>query len=265
MARRPKKKQLFNIRLDELSLVDDPGNQEAKVTLFKRADGAQSEEATMADITAVTELTKKLEAALAKMEDQTNSTADLQKKLDALQKENDDLTKAAKESQGKKPNDKMGDEDDDMMKGLAPEARALVEKALSKAEESEKKLAKMEDDRLEQAFISKAAKLDHLPADAETLGPILKRMSMKQIGDEDFDQIHKLLSGVNEVLKSSEIFKSIGHGGAMIKSGAEAELDTKAAELMKSDSSLTREQAATKAMEQHPELYAKYLRESRAN
>lgn len=260
MARKPKKKQLFDIQLHELSLVDEPANAEAQVTLFKRADGAPPEgDQDMVDTTkAVDELAKKLDAVVGKMDTAAKNNEELTKQLEASRAKVAELETAAELEKAAKNDDAA----DDLFKGLDPKAAEMVRSALAKAEKSEKDLNKMKEERLTAAFISKAKDLNHLPIDAETLGPILKRMSLGQVGDEDFDAVNKMLAGINEVLKTSEVFKTIGNGMPILKSGAEAELDALASELMKSNTSLTREGAFSKAMEQRPELYAQYLRES---
>lgn len=123
------KTQLFDIRLDELSLVDDPANQHARVSIFKRAQPLKKEHSMSDDLkTQVGALTKKVEELTKSLETATKAQSDAEDTIKQLQA--DLATSKKKEEMKDEDKEYMDDMDDDEDKKkfleMSPEQRALV-------------------------------------------------------------------------------------------------------------------------------------------
>lgn len=70
-------------------------------------------------------------------------------------------------------------------------------------------------------------------------------------------EVRETIEGVFKAAEAqfATVTKSIGHNNGQVNKGAEAKLDAAAAEIRKSDPSLTQEQAIAKALDANPELY----------
>jgi hypothetical protein len=203
--------------------------------------------------------------------------------VEKVEKERDEaLAKAAAKSPGE-----GGDKDDTTdpkkppvkKEDLSPEARAALEKAesdnaalaerLTKAEkqaEAADELAKAErNQRVTREFISKAEELRALPAQAVTLGPILKSADEGvPLTKEQNEELNRILKAADEQIRRSDLFKEVGASTAP-GSGTDAlsKLQSKAEELRKSDSSLSAAEALDKAMQDNPDLEREYAGEIR--
>jgi hypothetical protein len=132
--------------------------------------------------------------------------------IEGLEQQVIDLTKQAT-PQGSKP--------EDLLKGLDPGARAVVEKAQADAKAASEKTAQLEADiakRDEQAsterWIGKAAGLRHLTVKADDLGPALRKIhdTDAEVGELVFKA---LVTADAAVSKAREVLtREIGHPGA---------------------------------------------------
>jgi len=158
---------------------------------------------------------------------------------------------------------------EDVLKGLTPAARALVEKAqadaaaATKAAEEAGKVAKAErEQRVTKEFIAKAQTLAALPGmNADDFGVVLKGIAEK--APEAWAKLEPLLKSAHEAIRTGALFVEKGAGGEG-SGAAAAQVDAKAKELVaKSATGLTLVQARVKVWESEPELYAAYRREQR--
>jgi hypothetical protein len=130
-----------------------------------------------------------------------------------------------------------------------------VSKAQSEAREAREWAMAERDARLTTEYISKAAEYN-LPVSPEVLGPILKSIDEK-LDEAEAEVIKELLASVGDSL-----YTEIGYVGESSNSSVLDTVDAYAAELIgKSD--LTREQALTAMFEANPEAYDAYLSEGR--
>lgn len=146
-------------------------------------------------------------------------------------------------------------QDEDQRESIA-KAEQLVKKANERAEAAET-IAKAErDHRLTQEFIAKARGFANLPLDAKEFGPVLKRLH-DTMSEDDVKLIEKALSTANESV--SNYFGEIGKRGdnAVLTD----RLESIAKSMTESDSSMTMEQARSRALEQDPSLYDEFLQE----
>lgn len=146
-------------------------------------------------------------------------------------------------------------QDEDQRESIA-KAEKLVKMANERAEAAET-IAKAErDHRLTQEYISKARSFSNLPVNAQEFGPVLKRLH-ETMEEDDVALIEKALSTANESV--SNYFGEIG------KRGDNAELNDRLESVAKSmadnDSSITIEQARSRALEQDPSLYDEFLQD----
>lgn len=136
-------------------------------------------------------------------------------------------------------------------------AKAMDEVEIAKAHAAEayEYAAAIEDARIEDAFISKAAEYN-LPVAPEVFGPILKSIA-EALTDEELELIDELFSAVGDAL-----YNEIGYVGDTDNASVLDAVDGLASEFVgKSDVSY--EQAYTAMFESNPSAYDAYLAEGR--
>lgn len=218
---------------------------------------AQSEAADMAEeiiketIMDITQLSKALEDAEAKMEALEKRASDAEA---ALKEANDTIAKA-------KPADDAEpvQSEEDILKSL-PEA---IRKRLEKAKEDEATIAKMAAEAEEKEAVEKARALK-VP-EPEKVGPMLLRVAKGKSTAEDAKIIETLLKQHAAISAVSPLFKSIGSAAA-VEGDPEEVLKAKATEIQKgSDGKLTYAQAYDEALKQNPAVYDAYIAKRRAS
>lgn len=141
--------------------------------------------------------------------------------------------------------------------------QADLKAARERAEKADNDAKVERDMRIDASFVAKAAELDHLPTEADTLGPVL-RAAADALTTEQFDELERVLRAANEQLESSALFAELGSGGPSATStSAFAEIEREAETIRKADTSLTKEQAIDKASQMRPDLVAKHRAEQR--
>ena len=136
-------------------------------------------------------------------------------------------------------------------------AKAMDEVEIAKAQAAEafEYAAAIEDARIEDAFIAKAAEYN-LPVAPEVFGPILKSIA-EALTDEELELIDELFSAVGDAL-----YNEIGYVGDTDNASVLDAVDGLANEFVgKSDVSY--EQAYTAMFESNPSAYDAYLAEGR--
>lgn len=139
------------------------------------------------------------------------------------------------------------------------ELRKREEEALKKAEKA-KELAKAEVERREtQEFVAKAeAEFGALPINAQEFGPVLKEAKEK-LSKDSYGELTRVLAAADTIGRDSPLFKEMGRAGVPQKEGAaSADLQKRAEELRKADSSLSEWDALQKAMLTDPDLQRAY-------
>jgi predicted Holliday junction resolvase-like endonuclease len=245
-------REVRDMEIDEVSLVDRPANQFAKVAIAKRA----SEEETVSDYFSESGEIVDLEdlefgdvvydaegngyewTPADEVEDQEQELegAGVSKSLSAQVRE--DLAKALTDVER---NDAI--------------SKALAE--VSKAEERAKvaeEIAKSERElRLTREYIAKAAEYN-VPVQPEQLGPVLMRMALT-MSDRDCAVIHKALNSAGEML-----FQELGYAGGGDNADVLSEVDAAIeAQVAKSQGDVTREELIVKAFQTDNSLYDQYL------
>lgn len=259
--------RLSDLNVEFVSLVDraavrDPSNptEPQKFLLWKAESGAG--DTTPTEPQGGPMNPDELKAALAKAEQERDQAREAAQKAET---ERDaakaDLEKAQTPTEPAKP------EADDLNKADLPDAvRARLEKAEADAAaaneriEKAEKLAKAEREiRVTREFVAKAESYRALVIKADEFGPVLKEAAEK-LSKEAYDAIESVLKAADEQIAKGELFKEHGRGGdAQATSGGSDALVAKAAELRKSDSSLTEGQAMERAIAENPELARQHL------
>lgn len=235
--------KIAELKIEEVSVVDAGANQDAHITLWKRAptqttgDGAHVQE--LQKEAPVAEAEKKV-AEQPEEKDVDTLTTDLA----SMQKRNADL-----EAQLAKVRTELGSE---------LEAR---EKELKASREETEKIRKQ---RRRERFIKRAEELEYLPgAKADDFAEILDTVNAA-IPEKLFTKFNNLLTSWNTVIEKNDVlFREIGReGGNMgMLSGTQAQVDVLAQEKMSADPKLSKAQAIDRVLKEKPELYHKYVRE----
>lgn len=144
------------------------------------------------------------------------------------------------------------DDTEDIFKGLDPRVREVIEKAQKDATDTRAELAKRDDERISKEFIEKAATFKNLPINAADFGLVLK--SIGTLDPTVLAEIERVLRAADAGEKTSEVFKQAGSDQSGTATPIE-QVNAKAQELMKSDSTLTVEAARTQVYRSNPSLY----------
>ena len=206
-------KQVTDMVIDEISLVDRPANQHAQIVIAKRA----TQEDAVADY---------FTADGAPVDVDTLEIGDTVFDADAnefefvVEDDERELETAgvAKSAFGQRPpetSDSLAALRQELSKAITEGDRdTVLSKALDQVAEFEKRasaaesIAKSERDlRLEREYISKAAEYN-VPIEAEELGPVLMRMADSMAYD-DCAVIHKALTTAGQIL-----FTELGYEGS---------------------------------------------------
>jgi hypothetical protein len=144
------------------------------------------------------------------------------------------------------------------------EQRELIFKALDLVAEAEDRAAQAEeiakaerDHRLVREYVEKARSYTNLPVTPEEFGPVLKSM-YEALEEDQVALIEKALGQTNNDL--GRYFSEVGKSATTTE--PVAALDAKVEEIRKSDTSLSREQAFAKMLEEDPSLYDQYTKEA---
>lgn len=170
----------------------------------------------------------------------------------------DDTQDQKKACGGKKPTQKsVGAEagsDDDVFKGMTPEAKEMIES-----------LKKFKDDAETKELNEVAKKYAQLGKKPEELVPMFK--SLRAAGGDAYDNMIAMLDSTLATVESSGVFGEIGKSGGrpdgygytgVQKGAAETKIEGIAKGYREKDPSLSYHDSIAKAWENHPEVYEEY-------
>ncbi|MCK5604557.1 hypothetical protein KAR91_21895 [Candidatus Pacearchaeota archaeon] len=193
---------------------------------------------------------------------------EIQKELDELQKTHDELVKTNDELQ--KTHDDLTKDHDELKKtavkkedidksGMSDEVKKQFEKQETELADQAKIIAKMQDDRLEKEWISKAAD-STLVGEATEVGKLLK--SVAEASPETAESLMTLFKAANARIEKGNLFKELGTGGESEVDGALGELNKKAHDLAKAEK-ITFEKAFAHVYKTENKLRKQYLLEQK--
>lgn len=277
--------------IDEISLVDDPANEQARVVIAKAkaAQPGQAEpDGQSGDDDAasaafqlnkefqmdIENLAKALEDAEAKLESLEKRTTDAEAALadanaviKAKEVEIEELQKGYKaKTQKAEVEDEMEDDEDEdeekkVAKSLPESIRKRLEDFEKRASEAEATLAKMRDEKDTAEAIAKARTFNF--GKAEEVGPLLLRVRKGATTEADAAALEGLLKAAGAQDKVSYLYRTVGTDQA-VEGDPEMLLKAKAEEIVKANKGMTFEQAYTRAMDENPSLYGAYIAKRRA-
>lgn len=253
------------MKLDFVSLVAAGDDPLAQVVIAKAApdgggdDSNGSQEANMGEKIAKDDLDPEVVAYIEGLETEVDilskQVEDLNESNEGLTAVNEDLTDTLSKMTPK--DDEAADAINKSLLAKAdPAIRELIEKQQAEVREAQT-IAKAERDaRLEREYISKAETLPMINTDKASLGGLLRRIS-EALSTEDAAEVEKILRAANEQIEKSNLFDTLGSGGAQTTVSASAE--AKASEIRKAHPDLTPEQALAKAYDENPALLAEAM------
>lgn len=295
------KQQLSDIELDEVTVCEEPANEDSVVVIVKANPKPHDEplkEADMPDIDdelddellvegedgddAEIELSDEDAQALAEEIEALNEAgelipafalmaANLEEAGEVITKQQAALEEREAEfAELKKMSSLLLERVEKMRAGetvdeddLVAVIKSLNGGALSP--EAERRIAALElvqKQAEEKDLIAKAKDLGVTGIKAEELAPILYRIRKGRTTSEDADRIEKLLAHQATALKKSGAFNAIG-SSAVDAGTAEAKIAAAAEDLRKSKPTLSKEQAADLVLQENPALYDEYMAERR--
>lgn len=292
--------RLSNMEITEISLVDEPANDDARVVIVK-SKGGEAQPASPARIAgalfaAIQELSPQIvEKAVADgfsadpqaaasaaaliqefvmdLEAVTKALEEAEAKLDVLEKRATAAEAATKENETiiKAKDARIAElegaanpdaAEEELMKSLPESIRKRLEEAdaKTKAAEAEVQKAKDEAERTEAIAKAKALKV----ADPEKVADLMLRVAKGKTTPEDAALIEGVLKSAAEVDAKSPLFKAMGTSDAT-EAEPEAVLKRKADEILKAaEGKMTFAQAYDRALAENPEVYAEYIAKRRA-
>lgn len=176
--------RLKGLKLTRIDLVDKGANADAIVALFKR-DTEENETVT----------NEEYQAKVAELEAQV---AEITKRADAAE------AKLAEADAPADPPDPIAKAD--------PAVRELIAKLEDRAEKSEARVSKMEEERARTEYIAKAQEFSPIMGPADDFGPTLRKIA-GVLTDEEMHEFTKRLRSMVEVGKTSAVFKELGVDG----------------------------------------------------
>ena len=261
--------KLFDIEIDEVSVVDRPANQGGLIAFAKNAGngaGPSVQEDHMPVYTnadGVPVDTDKLnEGDLVYDEngfEYVFTTEDIDD-VDDLQFEDSDEREPELVGASKSLGDSILEE---LSKAVTDDERnVVVAKALDRMRASEREVVRLskaleaeQDQRITEAFISKAAEYN-LPVAPEVLGPILKAVA-EVLTDDQLDVLDQLFESVGDTL-----YQEVGYVGDTDNDSVVNRVNAAARELVGKSDGVSDAQAFVALLEANPAAYDAYLAEN---
>lgn len=261
----PQRKWLRKLSITRVDLVPRGDNPDAHIALAKAhpeetptvpptlpADLAALDQATFDGVLAfLKEASEQAAAALPYLEAHRTEKAEADAAVTKLTKERDEAVAKANGEDAPTPIDKSA---------LSPELLAIVEKAEADSAE----VAALRKERRTEQFTTVAKNLPRVHGKPEELGAILEAAEA-ELPAATYKELERILVAADERIAKGDLFSETGGPGGPGAAEAKTKVDTLADELMKSDGDLTRPEAVTKVLEQHPELYGDYTAEAVAS
>lgn len=257
---------LDDLVINRVDLVDEGANSAAFIELYKRKERGDKMELkdiiakmkpehaaiVQAEIDNLSgEVTKAKESATALTSELDSAKEDLKKAREDLKVANEDLAKAKSELDTLKANTAASDEED-IIKDMPEEARALFTKMKAQKEAAEEAIRKAKDAEAQATAIAKAAELKAIPIEHDKLVGILKGAS---------PELTEVLTAINSAVESTvlgEVGKRTPGQASSSSEEAWAKIEAKAGEIAKAKG-ISKAKAISQAVDENPDLYKEYL------
>lgn len=257
---------LEDLVITRVDLVDEGANSAAFIELYKRKE--RSDKMELKDIIAKmnpehaavvqseidnlsSEVTKAKESVAALTNERDSAKEALEKAMGDLKVANEELAKAKEELEALKANDAASNEED-IIKAMPEEARALYTKMKAQKEAAEEAIRKAKEAEAQATAIAKAAELKAIPIEQDKLVGILKGASPELI---------EVLTAINSAVESTvlgEVGKRSPGQASSSSEEAWAKIEAKADEIAKAKG-ISKAKAISQAVDENPDLYKEYL------
>jgi hypothetical protein len=258
--------KLKNLVITKVALVDEGSCSAAHIKLYKRKEGGSPNMGLEEILKSLPEDQRKViqdEIDKAKQELPEGAlSAEDAKKLEEEKKQAELDKKAALDEVESMKKAKNADNEEELLKNVDPDVRAILEKAKNQAAAAEAAVKKMKDEADTAEALTKAKELPNIGAKEEDLAKALK--TLKNLDSKLCDDIYGILKTANALIADGaleEIGKSASDNDEKLSKAADAawvEIEKKAAEIKKARN-CTMEQAISVAISENSDLYQKYL------
>jgi hypothetical protein len=258
------KNKLFDMEIDEISLVDRPANQHASV-LISKADAPEEDAMGYVDADGNLVDESVLEHGDVVYDQDGESYVFVEEGREAdfdIEEYDDDLEpELVGKSFGLELMETISKAvDDDERTAAIAKAFAVQQEQLEvykrQAEEAQAWAEREHDTRVTEAFIAKAAEFN-LPVAPEVLGPILKKMATV-LTDDELDVVEKVFVDVGDTLYDEVGYVGTGSNGLSVFDEVSAIAKAAVEKAATTGQQISEEDALIAALEMNPEAYAAY-------
>jgi hypothetical protein len=183
--------------------------------------------------------------------------------FEKLEAEIAELKKAAPAPAGEKKDPPPAQED--VLKGLSPAAKAIVEKAQADAAEAQAQakraqedVAKMVDEQRLAGFAKVAGTMEHIPDWTAEKGAKILKAANEKLPKEEYDNLLGVLKASDEAIRTGALFSESGRVGAGGESDPEARINAAVADLIQKKEAKDSAEALSIIMQRDPSLYGQY-------
>lgn len=279
---------LEDLVVDRVDLVDEGANSAAFIELYKRKERSatmdvkeilskmkpEHSETIQAEMDRLSgDVTKANDTLASVTAERDTAIEDLNKAKEDLNATNDELAKAKSEletlkskqseectcdgeedengvcKECGKPKKKAAFDEEETIKSMPANVRAVFEKMKTQKEAAEEEVRKAKEAEKHAEAVAKAAELKALPIETEKLVGVLKSCGADMV---------EVLTTINAAIEGT-VLDEVGKSNPNNKGGdAWSKIEAKADEIAKRDN-VTKQKAVSIAIKENPELYKEYL------
>lgn len=279
---------LEDLVVDRVDLVDEGANSAAFIELYKRKERSatmdvkeilskmkpEHSETIQAEMDRLSgDVTKANDTLASVTAERDTAIEDLNKAKEDLNAANDELAKAKSEletlkskqseectcdgeedengvcKECGKPKKKAAFDEEETIKSMPANVRAVFEKMKTQKEAAEEEVRKAKEAEKHAEAVAKAAELKALPIETEKLVGVLKSCGADMV---------EVLTTINAAIEGT-VLDEVGKSNPNNKGGdAWSKIEAKADEIAKRDN-VTKQKAVSIAIKENPELYKEYL------
>jgi hypothetical protein len=264
-------KEIRDLKIDEVSLVDKGANQHAKTVIAKRHDVEEettvpkyfNEDGDLIDLDSLADgehvWDENGAEFVMELDDADTPENLVEEKEPELVGKSSVFAKSAKEPVSSREAIR-----EELSKALTDKDRDEViskffgqlDEVAKRADEAEKAAVAERDLRLEREY-TEIAKSYNVPVAAEVLGPVLKKLA-ETLTEAEQRVIKKCLDATTA---SEELFQEYGHRGGGDNVDILTQVDALVEEHVSKSGDFSREDLVSKAFEENPDAYDAYLAE----
>lgn len=256
--------ELVDLEIAELSLVEKPANKRSPLVLKGLSDEEETTVSELAEVLLETEAENEedLNEVLRSQdveEDGRNALVGAYRLVNGhLDELPDEARKEfAEVALGIDLDENTDDDVDKDLEGVAdPEARDKIRKLKERLDEQEK-------ESLRKDAQEWASEIEALPVEKGDLADLLFRLE-QEAGSDLREDVEQMLKSADEQAREADVFEEVGTSESEPGGDAWSRIEEKAEEMVEDGKAETKQKAVTKVLDQNPDLYADYDRETRS-